>query len=405
MRFETWAPKQGWTRGPLKRAACVGPGDARPNGDNFGLVPLVGANGVIGAVPRGNLAAPAVIVGRVGTAGAVNVVNPPAWISDNALVVSPGANTDLRFLSYVLQVLDLPTDAAQTAQPLITQTQVRERVVPIPPLTAQVRIADFIDIEIALIDGLTTRKRRTIELVDEYRRGYVGEVVTCGTDSLAGRVRTGNEFAPEIAAGWRLLRLRHVVREIVDTAHKTAPIVENGDYVVVRTANVKAGRLVLDDARYTDHRSWKEWTHRGVPAPGDVLFTREAPAGEACLVPDKPQLCIGQRMVLLRPRRDVVLGSWLLHSIYSGAAQRFIEVLSRSTTVAHINMSDIPDIPVVVPPLGLQKDLLKGIATVERRCDLITRALAKQIELLEERRQALITAAVAGELEIPGTAA
>ena len=78
-------------------------------------------------------------------------------------------------------------------------------------------------------------------------------------------------------------------------------------------------------------------------------WTREAPAGEACIVPPDRRLCIGQRMVLLRIKQTIVSGEWVVHSIYSGHVQRFITDLSNATTVAHLNMSDIPDIPIAVP--------------------------------------------------------
>jgi type I restriction enzyme S subunit len=110
-------------------------------------------------------------------------------------------------------------------------------------------------------------------------------------------------------------------------------------------------------------------------------------------------------MVHLRVNRSVIVGEWLLHSIYAGPAQRFIEILSKSTTVAHINMSDIPDIPVVVPTIVEQEDVLRSVRQVIQNQELLTERLARQIALLREHRQALITAAVTGELEIPGVAA
>ena len=172
----------------------------------------------------------------------------------------------------------------------------------------------------------------------------------------------------------------------------------------MRTSNVKKGRLVLANARYTDRASWMEWNRRGEPRPGDVMFTREAPAGEACVVPADTPLCIGQRMVLLRVNRTVVCGEWVVHSIYSGPAQRFIVDLSHTTTVAHINMSDIPDIPVALPDLDEQQAILSHIQSEVRRQENIVSKLRKQITLLDKRRQALITTAVTGEFAVPGVA-
>ena len=93
-------------------------------------------------------------------------------------------------------------------------------------------------------------------------------------------------------------------------------------------------------------------------------------------------------------------GEWLLHSIYSGTAQRFITDMSNATTVPHINMSDIPDIPIALPPREEQDRLLSVIREKVRQAEEINKKLNRQVLLLTEHRQALITAAVTGELEV-----
>lgn len=352
------------------------------------------------------------------TGGAAWVSTRPLLISSTELAgvvfstgfysVSPTHQVNPRFLNYALSARNLLDElqAVSTGVTMkgFTAEQLGKCKIWVPSITTQTAIAEYLDTETTRIDALIAKKQRMIELLDERRAAFVGRAVTVGVND-AGVTETGNEFAPVVRHGWTLHRLRHVVEEIVDTAHKTAPVVDGGEYLVVRTANVKSGALVLDGAHYTDEAAWREWTARGVPSAGDVIFTREAPAGEACLVPEGRELCIGQRTVLLRPNRSVIDGEWIVHSIYSGAAQRFIEVLAKSTTVAHINMSDIPDLPVVVPPLQEQKSVLATVRReVSRLADLKGR-LGRQIELLREHRQALISAAVTGEVQVPGVVA
>ena len=72
----------------------------------------------------------------------------------------------------------------------------------------------------------------------------------------------------------------HELCRIIDCEHKTAPYVDESEFLVVRTSNVRNGQLVMDDMKYTTQAGYKEWTQRGAPEFGDVLFTREAPAGE-----------------------------------------------------------------------------------------------------------------------------
>ncbi len=343
--------------------------------------------------------------------GALGVSEHDGIISPAYFVARIGKAADPRFIHHMLRTRLYISEYERRGKYMppsqfdISWDQFRTIPVALPPLSEQRAIADFLDTETARIDALITRKRRMTALLGEHKRTFVAAAVTVGIDGSDRVVETEHAFAPRVPANWRLMRLRHVLREIVDTAHKTAPVVDDGEYLVVRTANVKSGRLVLDGAHFTDRDSWIEWTARGLPEAGDVIFTREAPAGEACLVPDGLPLCVGQRTVLLRPLRGLISGAWLLHSLYSGPAQQFVEVLSRSTTVAHINMSDIPDIPIVVPPLAVQEDILERIDDVTGRCEAISRRLANQLSLLQEHRQALITAAVTGKLNVPGVAA
>lgn len=124
-------------------------------------------------------------------------------------------------------------------------------------------------------------------------------LVTKGLDPTAPTRGSGIPWIGQISAHWERRRLKHAVRRMIDCAHKTDPYYDDGEYLVVRTTNVKNGKLELSDAKYTDGEGYAEWTARGKPEPGDVILTREAPAGEACLEPPGMPVCLGQRTVLL----------------------------------------------------------------------------------------------------------
>lgn len=260
---------------------------------------------------------------------------------------------------------------------------------PLPPLGTQRIIADFLDTETTRIDALLAKKQRLELLLEERTARFVSRI-------------TSGEVG---AVAWEPLRLRHAVKDIIDSEHSTAPEVEGGGRLVVRTAAVKSGRLVREGAYETDADSYRRWTRRGRPEQGDVLFTREAPAGEACLVPDEPPVCLGQRMVLFKVDRNRLRGEWLLHSLYSGPAQRFVELLSQGSTVSHLNMSDIRDIPLLLPPLEEQDEWLAQINDQVLKARELRSRLDRQVELLREHRQALITAAVTGRVAVSGVAA
>lgn len=273
---------------------------------------------------------------------------------------------------------------------------------PYPSLEEQKKIAVFLDHETARIDVLIAEQQRLIELLKEKRQAVISHAVTKGLNPNAPIKDSGVEWLGEVPAHWKVLKLKHVVREIVDAEHKTVHFVDDGRFLVARTSNVREGRLVFKNAKYTDEDGYVEWTERGVPAPGDIIFTREAPAGEACIVPKDVPVCLGQRTVLLRLKRKLVSEEYCLYSIYSGAASRFIENLSQGSTVSHINMADIPNMPIFLPPFDEQLAIAQAVKIEADSYEELLRTAVHGIELLLERRSALISAAVTGKIDVRG---
>ncbi len=259
----------------------------------------------------------------------------------------------------------------------------------IPDLAHQRAIADYLDAETARIDGLVVARRRQLESIQQRR--------STATDRIMAQHSRGSN--------WPQVRLKYVVQGFVDTLHATAPDEEDGPGYIVGTGSIKGGNLDLSSARRCSAETLDLWTSRATPRPGEVLLTREAPAGEAALVPDGVPLAAGQRVVLIQTDETRLLPQLLVRGIYSQRAAEFFDLLGRETTVTHLNMSDIGAIPVVVPPLPVQHDVAEAIDHELRMLDEITATMKRQVELLLERRQALITAAVTGQLQIPGVAA
>jgi len=98
--------------------------------------------------------------------------------------------------------------------------------------------------------------------------------------------------------------LRRVCDLIVDCPHFTPEWTDSG-YIVVRNQNIRDGRLDLSQPSYTNRQDFERRTKRAKPKAGDIIFTREAPMGEVCMVPDGIECCVGQRQVLLRPSAEI----------------------------------------------------------------------------------------------------
>lgn len=270
----------------------------------------------------------------------------------------------------------------------------------LPPYGQQTAIANFLDKKTTQIDEAITIKEQQIVLLKERKQIIIQKAVTQGLDSNVLMKDSGVDWIGDIPKHWLYEPIKHSLTGVIDCEHKTAPFVDEEEHFVVRTSNVKNGKLTMEGAKYTSEKGYKKWTKRGVPKPGDVLLTREAPAGEACLVPDNLKLCLGQRMVWLKVDRQRILPEFAIALIYSSVGRTYIDFLSAGSTVLHFNMADINNIPVLLPPLVEQKELVEHINYESDKIGTAIMGQLQQIDKLKEYKTTLINSAVTGKIKV-----
>ena len=131
-----------------------------------------------------------------------------------------------------------------------------------------------------------------------------------------------------------------------------------------------------------------------------MFFTREAPVGEACLVPDVDNYCMGQRMMYFRPALNMLDARFLLHSIYGPLVRHFIDVEANGSTVGHLRLGQVTGLPLLWCPLEEQIAIANSIASDTRPLIEAIVRLQREIELLNEYRTRLIADVVTGKLDV-----
>jgi type I restriction enzyme S subunit len=171
-----------WEVKKLKYVLKINSGDGIKSEDiDFeGTYPVYGGNGIMGFTEKYNSDSTDIIIGRVGAkCGNVRLVDGKKWISDNALVAAVFDIYDLKYVSILLESLNLNALANQNAQPLITGTLVKEKIVMIPPsISEQTAIVHHIETHTTRIDATISKIEKEIELLQEYRTALISEVVT-----------------------------------------------------------------------------------------------------------------------------------------------------------------------------------------------------------------------------------
>ncbi len=123
-----------------------------------GNVGVYGSNGIIGFTNSYLVNFKTLAIGRVGACGAVHIVNPPAWILDNAMYVDRWlTEVDLNFIALAIKQLNLEKVAKQGTRPSISQKQIYASSIPLPPLSEQHRIVAYLD---EVQEKITTLKKR-----------------------------------------------------------------------------------------------------------------------------------------------------------------------------------------------------------------------------------------------------
>jgi type I restriction enzyme S subunit len=275
----------------------------------------------------------------------------------------------------------------------------------LPPPEEQAAIVRFLDWANARLERTIRAKRGVIALLTEQKQAIIHRAVTRGLDSTVPLKPSGIAWLGDIPAHWEVLALKRVLRRLIDCEHKTAPKIDDSEFRVVRTTAVRNGDLRMFGTYCTTPEAYRTWTRRGLPEVGDVVFTREAPAGEACLVPDGIKVCLGQRTVLMKPNRGRLNAQFLVDTIYAGPPRIAITLATQGSTVGHFNMVDIGALTILLPPKQEQDQIVESVR--EQTAGLVTAIsrLDREIDLLREYRTRLVADVVTGKLDVREAAA
>ena len=178
--------------------------------------------------------------------------------------------------------------------------------------------------------------------------------------------------------------LEDVCELIADCPHTTAPD-EGKGYPLIRTPNVGKGRLLLEGVHRVSKDIYDKRNMRAIPQKDDIIFAREAPAGNAALIREGQEVCLGQRTVLIRPDCEKVFPEYLVYYLLAPEQQYKLLGTANGATVAHVNLPVIRKMPIELPDIDVQQKIAGYISIYD---DLIENN-QRQIKLLEEAAQRL----------------
>jgi type I restriction enzyme S subunit len=254
--------------------------------------------------------------------------------------------------------------------------------IPIPPLPEQQRIVALLD---EAFDGIATAKAHAEKNLRNVRAIFESHLQSVFTQR---------------GDGWQETKkpLSSLCELIVDCEHKTAPTQEDG-IPSIRTPNIGKGNLILEGVYRVSEATYTEWTRRAEPLAGDLIFAREAPAGNVGVVPPNLRLCLGQRTVLIRPSRSVFVSEFLALLLLCPAMQKTLLGHSRGATVQHVNMKDIRALNVgAIPSISLQATIVENFGAITEETQRLESTYQQKLTALDELKKSLLHRAFNGDL-------
>lgn len=278
---------------------------------------------------------------------------------------------------------------------------VKRLPVVLPPAPEQTAIAAFLDRETVKIDALVTEQQRLMELLAEKRQAVISHAVTRGLNPAAPLKDSGIEWLGQVPDHWRVIPLKYLVTESVAGpygASLTKAMYSDSGYRVYGQQQAITNDFTLGDYYITEEKY--EEMRRYTVFPGDLLISVMGTIGKVAIVPDdvEPGI-INPRLVRYRCG-DKIAPQFMRTLLLTAQYQELLKLESNGSTMDGLNMRIIGDIPVVVPPLTEQLAILSHLHPEIIKFETLTAESQRAIDLLQERRTALISAAVTGQIKV-----
>jgi type I restriction enzyme S subunit len=198
---------------------------------------------------------------------------------------------------------------------------------------------------------------------------------------------------------WKRVRIDEACESIMDCVNKTAPKVDRPTpFKMIRTTNVRNGRVNLETVNYVTEEVYRIWTRRQIPKWGDVLLTREAPMGEVGMIMSDDKVFLGQRIVSYRPNAAKLNNRFLLYALQSRALQEQIHALASGSTVQHMRVPDSKNLELLLPSLAEQMTTVETLDQLREETQRLGRIYECKLDALEELKKSLLDKAFSGEL-------
>ncbi|MFL1397070.1 restriction endonuclease subunit S [Acinetobacter baumannii] len=377
------------------------PLSALERAEKKGSYPYYGASGIIDYVDEYILDEKTILIAEDG-ANLLSRSTPLAfiadgqyWVNNHAHILKP-KNLQFGFWTYFLQSLDFTIYITGSAQPKLSRENLGDVVLLKPSFEEQTQIANFLDHETAKIDSLIAKQEKLIELLKEKRQAVISHAVTKGLNPNVPMKDSGVAWLGEVPEHWVVKSYRlasRIYRGKFGHRPRNDPAFYDGDYPFIQTGDVaRAGKYITSYSQTLNEKG-KEVSQ--LFPKGTLMMAIAANIGDIAILGFEayaPDSVVG-----FKPNNDIDL-EFLRYSFI--AALPALEQTSTQSTQANLNVERIGAVKGTFPSLQEQREIVGYLDNLLEQYRNLVKIAENAISLMQERRTALISAAVTGKIDV-----
>lgn len=335
------------------------------------------------------------------TIGRLGIFGREATTNQACCVMPPSNILYNRYLFYWLfatrqEIINLSSGGGQ---PNVNQEKIASLKVSAPDYRLQEKISDFLGHETAKIDTLIEKQQQLIKLLKEKRQAVISHAVTKGLNPSASMRGSGVEWLGDVPAHFQVKRLKHASAGIT-----VGIVVEPSKYYVdegipcFRSLNVRKMSLIGENLVHISPES-NELLKKSILRSGDLVAVRTGQPGTTAVVDEEfdGTNCID--LIIIR-RSENFLSKYLGYFLNSDVAIMQYAAGSGGAIQQHFNVQTAGNLLIVLPPLLDQKHIVDYLDKATSQFDSLIERAEQAVRLQEERRTALISAAVTGKIDV-----
>lgn len=275
--------------------------------------------------------------------------------------------------------------------------------VPTPPFAEQTQIARFLGHETARIDALIEEQQSLIELLKEKRQAVISHAVTKGLDPTVQMKDSGVEWLGEVPAHWEANALNKLTVKITNGyVGPTRDILVESGVPYVQATHIKKGVVNFDDAYFVTPE-WSMKMRKSILQEADVLIVQTgAGTGDVGVVSSREVGYNCHALIILQAEKNILSGVFLGQVLQSRFGQSVLYSIRTGGMHPHLNCGEVKFVKIPVPPLSEQEEISDFVKTFSEQAEMLIIEAGSTMNLLQERRSALISAAVTGKIDVRG---